>query len=109
MLGESENAEDDVCRYLAICRPLSPLARSSTVQARKVICCIWIISSCSAAPWAFFTKVNYLTYNGKMVEKSAWCSMDFTEEGLTSLYMMLASTFVFFLAPMAVLVALYAR
>ena len=63
----------------------------------------------SATPWALFTKANYLTYNGKIVDESAWCSMAFTEEGLTSLYMMLASTVVFYLAPTALLVALYAR
>ena len=63
----------------------------------------------SATPWALFTKVNYLTYNGRIVEESAWCSMAFTEEGMASLYMMLASTVVFYLAPTALLVALYAR
>ena len=109
MLGESENAEDDVCRYLAICRPLSPLARSSTVQARKVICCIWIISSFSAAPWAFFTKVNYLEYDGTILEESAWCSIPFNEETTGSLYMMLGSTVIYFFVPMVVVTLLYTR
>ena len=63
----------------------------------------------SATPWALFTKVNYLTYNGKMVEESAWCSMAFTEDSMASLYTMLGYTVVFYLAPMALLVALYAR
>ena len=63
----------------------------------------------SATPWALFTKVNYLTYNGNKVEESAWCSLDFTEDSRTSLYMMIGSTVVYFVAPMALLVALYAR
>ena len=63
----------------------------------------------SATPWALFTKVNYLTYNGKIVEESAWCSVAFTEDSRSSLYMMLGSTVVSFLAPLALLVALYAR
>jgi hypothetical protein len=62
-----------------------------------------------ATPWALFTKVNYLTYKGKMVEESAWCSMDFTEESMASLYIMLVYTIVFYLAPLVLLVALYAR
>ena len=109
MLGESDTVEDDVCRYLAICRPLSPLARSSTVQAKKVICCIWVISCCSAAPWAAFTKVNYLTYHGRTLEESAWCSIPFNEETSGSLYMMLGSTVLYFFIPMVVVTLLYTR
>ena len=44
-------------RYLAICRPLSPLSRSSMGKAKKIILLIWIISFLSALPWALFTKV----------------------------------------------------
>lgn len=43
-------------RYLAICRPLSPLARSTTGEARRVISMIWLFSFLSASPWALFTK-----------------------------------------------------
>ena len=109
MFVERENVELDVFRYLAICRPLSPLARSSTVEAKKVICCILIISSCSAAPWATFTKVNYLTYNGHTLEDSAWCSIPFNEESTESLYMMLGSTILYFFIPMLVVTLLYTR
>ena len=62
-----------------------------------------------ATPWSLFTKVNYLTYNGKIVEESAWCSVAFTEDSMASLHMMLGSTVVFFMAPMALILALYAR
>ena len=54
----------------------------------------------SALPWAFYTKVNYLLYDGKIVEESAWCSIPFTEEISGSLYIMLASTLLYFYAPL---------
>ena len=98
-----------VCRYLAICQPLSPLARSSTGQAKKMIALIWSISFMSASPWAFFTKVNYLIYEGEILEESAWCSIPFNEETSGSLYMMLGSTVIYFFAPMVVVTLLYTR
>ena len=73
-------------RYLAICRPLSPLSRSSTGKAKKMIGLIWLISFISASPWAFFTKVNYLAYDGSILEESAWCSIPFNKETRGSLY-----------------------
>jgi neuromedin U receptor 1 len=96
-------------RYFAICQPLCSLSQSFTSRAKRINILIWLISFISATPWALFTKVNYLTYNGKMVEESAWCSMAFTEDSMASLYTMLGYTVVFYLAPMALLVALYAR
>ena len=45
-------------RYMAICKPLSPMARSTMGEARKIILLIWIISFISALPWAMFTKVS---------------------------------------------------
>ena len=98
-----------VFRYLAICQPLSPLARSSTGQAKKMIGLIWSISFMSASPWAFFTKVNYLTYGGEILKESAWCSIPFNEETSGSLYMMLGSTVIYFFAPMFVVTLLYTR
>jgi neuromedin U receptor 1 len=94
---------------LAICHPLSPLSRSSTGKAKKIIAWIWLISFMSALPWALFTKVNYLVYNGKIVEESAWCSIPFNEETTGSLYMMLASTVIYFFVPMVVVTLLYTR
>ena len=96
-------------RYLAICHPLSPLSRSSTGQAKKMICFIWLVSFMSASPWAFFTKVNYLDYEGRILEESAWCSIPFNEETHGSLYMMLGSTLLYFFAPMFVVTLLYTR
>ena len=51
----------DYFRYLAICRPLSPLSRSTMGKAKKIILLIWIISFLSAFPWALFTKVKTTT------------------------------------------------
>ena len=96
-------------RYLAICQPLSPLSRSSTGQAKKMVGLIWSISFLSAMPWAFFTKVNYLEYDGTILEESAWCSIPFNEETSGSLYMMLGSTILYFFAPMIVVTLLYTR
>ena len=70
---------------------------------------IWMISCASAAPWAFFTKVNYLSYQGVMLEESAWCSIPFNEETTGSLYMMLGSTLLYFFAPLVVVTLLYTR
>jgi len=97
-------------RYLAICRPLSPLARSTTGEARRVISMIWLFSFLSASPWALFTKVNYLPWEGRQLPESAWCSIPFNESSAhASLYMMLASTLLYFFAPLAVVVFLYTR
>ena len=74
-----------------------------------MICLIWLISFISASPWALFTKVNYLMYDGTILEESAWCSIPFNEETSGSLYMMLGSTSLYFFAPLVVVTALYSR
>ena len=102
----------DACpfpRYLAICRPLSPLSKSSPAKAKKAIGMIWLISILSASPWAFFTKVNYLSYKGRILVESAWCSIPFNEESSGSLYMMMTSTLVYFFAPLITVTVLYIR
>ena len=96
-------------RYLAICHPLHTIARSDMEQAKKIIIFIWAISFMSASPWAFFTKVNYLTYEGEILEESSWCSIPFTESSSGSLYMMLCSTILYFLLPLAIVIVLYSR
>ena len=63
----------------------------------------------SALPWALFTKVNYLVFNDRIVEESAWCSIPFNEEPSGSLYMMLGSTIIYFIVPMVVVTMLYTR
>ena len=109
MEGKSQYYPSLLLRYMAICHPLSPLSRSSAGQAKKIIAWIWLISFMSAFPWALFTKVNYLVYNGKIVEESAWCSIPFNEETTGSLYMMLGSTVIYFFVPMVVVTLLYTR
>lgn len=97
-------------RYLAICRPLSPLSRSTMGKAKKIILLIWIISFLSAFPWALFTKVNRLVYtDGTELEQSAWCSIPFNEESHGSLYMMMGSTMIYFFAPMVIVTLLYSK
>ena len=96
-------------RYVAICHPLSQHARSSTSKAKKVVMFIWVTSVLSALPWSFFTKVNYLTYKGRPLMESAWCSIPFNEENSASLYMMLISTIVYFVLPLITVVFAYLR
>ena len=88
---------------------MSPLSRSSTGKARKVIGMIWLVSFLSAMPWAFFTKVNYLVYKDNILVESAWCSIPFNEENSGSLYMMMTSTIIYFLVPFVIVSALYLR
>ena len=88
---------------------MSPLSRSSTGKARKMIGMIWLVSFLSAMPWAFFTKVNYLVYKDMTLVESAWCSIPFNEENSGSLYMMMTSTIVYFLVPFVIVSALYLR
>ena len=45
-------------RYMAICHPLSPHARSSPGQAKKTILKIWLVSFVTAAPWSQYTQVH---------------------------------------------------
>ena len=63
----------------------------------------------SAAPWAIFTKVNYLMYEETILEESAWCSIPFNEETSGSLYMILGSTCLYFFAPLVIVTFLYSR
>ena len=70
---------------------------------------IWIISFLSATPWALYTKVNYLVLDGALLEETSWCSIPFNEENIGSLYMMLATTLVYFLVPMITVTFLYIR
>jgi hypothetical protein len=74
-----------------------------------MIAWIWLISFMSATPWAFYTKVNYLIYDGKILEESSWCSIPFNEETSGSLYMMLGSTLMYFFAPLVVVSLIYSR
>ena len=57
----------------------------------------------------FSEQVNYLTFHGKKLEQSAWCSIPFTEESVASLYMMAASTIVYFIFPLFFVATMYVR
>ena len=96
-------------RYMAICHPLSPQARSSPGQAKKTILKIWLISFVSAAPWSQYTQVNYLIFNNEPLEESAWCSIPFTEDNIGSVYLMLSYTFIYFIIPMISVTILYIK
>ena len=49
-------------------------------------------------------------YNGVELPQSAWCGIPFNEqESHGSLYMMLASTLIYFLAPLVIVTLLYSR
>ena len=102
------------------------MARSSIGKAKKIILLIWVVSFVSALPWAVFTKVtvsilspglisvedvqvNYLVYNNQTLLQSAWCSIPFNEQSSASLYMMLASTIIYFFAPMMIVTLLYTK
>ena len=54
-------------------------------------------------------EVNYLHYRGIKLTESSWCSIPFTEDSVDSLYMMILSTVIYFLAPLLILLALYVR
>ena len=44
-----------LCRYVAICQPLSGVAQYSA-DCKKMIALIWFIGIVTASPWAIFTK-----------------------------------------------------
>ena len=50
-----------------------------------------------------------MIYDGVELEESSWCSIPFNEENIGSLYLMLASTLVYFLVPMITVSVLYIR
>ena len=54
-------------------------------------------------------QVNYLVYEGRELEESAWCSIPFNEEGIGSMYLMLAATTLYFLVPMVTVTFIYIR
>ena len=85
------------------------MARSSPGKAKIIIVIIWIVSLISACPWAIYTKVNYLEYNGEDLEEASYCTVPHNKENWGSLYLMLASTVVYFVLPMITVIILFAR
>ena len=53
--------------------------------------------------------MNYLVYEGRELAESAWCSIPFNEEGIGSMYLMLAATTLYFLIPMVTVTFIYIR
>ena len=48
-------------------------------------------------------------YEGQDLAESAWCSIPFTEEGIGSMYLMLAATILYFIIPMVTVTFIYIR
>ena len=112
-------------RYLAIVHHSSKLSQQVSPRTSKIITVIWTLSLLSAAPWAMLTKVlcigifgiffwnfvqvNFLQYNGKKLAQSSWCSIPFNEETVGSLYMSVATTFVYFVLPSIIVSYMYIR
>ena len=79
-------------------------------RAKRVIVLIWCPSLVSTYPWAIFAKVNYIQYEGRDLEESAWCSMPFHQpDQQTSLYFTIASTLLYFVVPFTIVFVLYLR
>ena len=53
--------------------------------------------------------MNYLVYDNKTLTQSAWCSIPFNEQPTGSVYMMLASTIIYFFAPLFIVGLLYTK
>ncbi|KAF4519308.1 hypothetical protein B566_EDAN005247, partial [Ephemera danica] len=96
-------------RYLAICHPLHAYTMSGLKRASRIIGALWLISLLCAAPFAYYMTIHYLEFppnSGQIVEESAFCAMLETPENFP-IYE--ASSFIFFVVPMLVLVVLYTR
>ena len=50
-----------------------------------------------------------MVYEGRELAESAWCSIPFNEEGIGSMYLMLAATTLYFLIPMVTVTFIYIR
>ena len=55
--------------------------------------------------------MNYIQFEGRDLEQSAWCSMPYHEEYLDNipLYVQVAATFLYFVIPFAIVLFLYLR
>ncbi|XP_023710114.1 neuropeptides capa receptor isoform X1 [Cryptotermes secundus] len=98
-------------RYLAICQPIHSYTTSSPRIALRVIVVLWCVSLLSAAPFAVYTKINYVEYppgSSHQIAESAFCAM--LDQALPSHWPMYEfSAFLFFLGPMLIIVVLYIR
>ncbi|KAL8623206.1 hypothetical protein ACOMHN_048329 [Nucella lapillus] len=97
-------------RYIAICRPLLSQKIAVLSRAVKIIIGIWIVSLLVALPYAVHTRLFYaVTWpsTGRPVADSLVCSIPskWLEGRMT--YMFQISTFLFFLAPVTLIICLY--
>lgn len=94
-------------RYIAICHPIYAYVMDNLKRVILVIVLIWVVSFVSALPFALYRYVNYIIYpppNGEQMIESAICAMHSNFKGLYE-----ASTIMFFIIPLFVLIILYAR
>ncbi|XP_028969157.1 neuromedin-U receptor 2 [Galendromus occidentalis] len=97
-------------RYIAICHPMHQPTKSKITRAIRNIVLIWILSILAASPFTFFTGVNFLKYDSnKPIAASAWCGLPFNEPNRSWEILLLCSTFVFFVAPLSIILVLYLR
>ncbi|KAJ0172463.1 hypothetical protein K1T71_011602 [Dendrolimus kikuchii] len=95
-------------RYLAICHPLHLYAMAGLRRALKIVAVIWILSLLAAAPFAFYTTVNYHDYppgSGNDSLESAFCAM----LELPSWYLCELSSLLFFILPGVIILCLYVK
>ncbi|GIX85802.1 neuropeptides capa receptor [Caerostris darwini] len=98
-------------RYVAICHPLHQQTRSRLSYAVRNIAAIWLFSAICALPYAFFTQVNQLINpdTKEPLPESKWCGFPFNKPERQWEWLMLCSTFIFFVLPVSVITALYVR
>ncbi|XP_070188778.1 neuromedin-U receptor 1-like [Littorina saxatilis] len=97
-------------RYIAVCRPLLSHTIAVLSRAVKIIVAIWIVSLLAALPYAAHTRLFHaVTWppTGQPVADSLVCSIPekWLEGRMT--YMFQISTFLFFLAPVTLIICLY--
>ncbi|GIY64902.1 neuropeptides capa receptor [Caerostris darwini] len=96
--------------YYAVCHPLHHKTQSKIKRAFRNIAIIWLISFMAAAPYGYFTKVNYIILeDGEELMESAWCGFPFNDPNKHWETLMLCSTVLFFVVPMVLMTVLYSR
>ncbi|GIY70023.1 neuropeptides capa receptor [Caerostris extrusa] len=67
-------------QYYAVCHPLHHKTQSKIKRAFRNIAIIWLISFMAAAPYGYFTKVNYITLEGSIKLKRGRCNKEETQK-----------------------------
>ena len=93
-------------RYVAICHPMRSQTMSSLRRVIKVIVAIWIVSGICSIPMVVqFGIVHLKDDTGQIIPESATCGI---RQAKYLRYAFEMSTFLFFIAPMSIITALYA-